>query len=108
MKRLITCWLLLVLLITPVLSARGQDDMGAPPDNAPAPAAGAIIGDFILVRPFALIATAIGTVLMVAFLPVSVPSGSTGVVAQKLVAEPFKFTFTRPLGYFPDDGTIFP
>jgi len=108
MKRLVVFWLLLLLLISPVLNARGQDDMGASQDSVPAPPAGAIIGDFILVRPFALIATAIGVVLTVACLPVSVPSGSTGVVAQKLVAEPFNFTFTRPLGYFPTDAAIWP
>src|SRR5512147_1839883 len=68
------------------------------------PSTGAILGDFIFIRPFGVIAVAVGVVATAATLPIAVPSGSVGTVAQKLVAEPFAFTFTRPLGAFPSDA----
>ena len=113
MKKAILFWLALLLLIGPALSAHGQADSEPPPDKSvqqqTSPPAGAIIGDFIFLRPFCLIATAIGAVGTVALLPISIPSGSVHTVARKLVAEPFAFTFTRPLGTFPSDaGAIWP
>ena len=72
------------------------------------PSTGAILGDFIFVRPFCVIAVALGVVGTVVTLPISVPSGSVGTVAHKLVAEPFAYAFTRPLGTFPGDGVPWP
>jgi hypothetical protein len=66
------------------------------------PSGEVILGDFILVRPIGMIALAVGVIGTVATLPFSVPSGSVGTVSRKLVAEPFAFTFTRPLGTFGD------
>ncbi len=58
--------------------------------------------DVLLVRPISLAAIVIGTAVFVVSLPFSIPSRSVEPVAQKLVAEPFKFTFTRPIGSFPE------
>jgi hypothetical protein len=33
-------------------------------------------------------------------LPFSIPSKSVGATVQTLVAEPFRYTFTRPIGVF--------
>ncbi len=108
MKRSIVFWLILFLVISPAMGAYGQENSGPPPTGAPAnnaytPPTGAVIGDFLFVRPFGVVATAVGVVLMVASLPFSVPSRSVGVVAETLVADPFMFTFARPLGYFPSE-----
>jgi hypothetical protein len=62
------------------------------------PTAAAMMADFVLVRPLSLVATAVGTVFFVASLPFSAPGGNTKAVFTKLVAEPAKFTFKRPLG----------
>ena len=112
MKKAISVSLFLLLLVGPALSALGQDDYNtrcsysvAGPE---APSTGAIIADFVFVRPFGLIATAIGAVFTVASLPISLPSRSTDTVAEKLVAEPFLYTFSRPLGCFPGNTDIFP
>jgi hypothetical protein len=72
------------------------------------PSTGAILGDFIFLRPFGIVATAFGVVGTVITLPIAIPSGSTGVVAQQLIAKPFAFTFTRPLGTFPTDNDVWP
>lgn len=62
----------------------------------------AIPADVLLVRPLALAGTVLGTALFVVSLPFSIPSGSVKATAKKLIVEPFKFTFTRPLGEFED------
>jgi len=54
--------------------------------------------DLVILRPLGLAGTAVGTVFFVASLPFSVLGGNTGEAAEKLVLEPAKFTFARPLG----------
>jgi len=112
MKRTILFWLSLAFLIVPALTAQGQTGSETPQDHRAQrhelPSTGAILGDFIVLRPACLIATALGVVGTVATLPVSIPSGSAGAVARKLVAEPFAFTFIRPLGTFPAGDETWP
>jgi hypothetical protein len=62
----------------------------------------AIPADVLVVRPLTLVATVVGTGIFVVGLLFSIPSGTVGYTAQKLIAEPFKFTFTRPVGEFSD------
>ena len=54
--------------------------------------------DLVLLRPLGLAATVIGTAFFVVSLPFSVLGGNTGEAAKKLMVEPAKYTFTRPLG----------
>ncbi len=61
--------------------------------NAPA-----MIFDLVLLRPLGLVGFAVGTAFFVVSLPFSLLGGNTGEAAQKLVVEPAKYTFTRPLG----------
>jgi hypothetical protein len=42
----------------------------------------------------------VGTAFFIVALPFALSSGSTGDAWDALVAEPFQFTFTRPLGKF--------
>ena len=56
--------------------------------------------DVVLVRPVSLAATVVGTAIFIVSLPFSIPSQSVGVTARTLVAEPFNYTFTRPVGDF--------
>ena len=56
--------------------------------------------DIILVRPISLAATVVGTAVFIVSLPFSIPSKSVGATAKALVADPFNFTFTRPVGVF--------
>jgi hypothetical protein len=57
-----------------------------------------MIFDFVLLRPLGLAATVVGTAFFVVTLPFSVLGGNTGEAAKKLMVEPAKYTFTRPLG----------
>lgn len=74
-------------------SAQGDE----PLDNAPSSAAMGI--DLLIVRPVALVGTVLGVGLFVLALPIALIQGEAPAEpARKLVVEPAKFTFTRPLG----------
>jgi len=67
-------------------------------ETANAPSAEEMALDVVLVRPLGIVSLAAGTAFFIVSLPFTIPSGSVGAAARRLVAEPFKFTFTRPLG----------
>lgn len=58
----------------------------------------AILADGLLMRPAGVIATVLGTVAFVVTLPFSLPTRSVDKAAQKLVVDPARYTFVRPLG----------
>lgn len=63
------------------------------------PSAGAMAFDLLLVRPVGIAATVLGTGLFVVQLPLSLIQGTPPRdPAKKLIVEPAKFTFERPLG----------
>ena len=62
------------------------------------PSGGAMLADTVLVRPFMLASTVVGAVAFVVSLPFSALGGNIDEAGQKLVLEPAKYTFTRPLG----------
>jgi hypothetical protein len=57
-----------------------------------------IIVDGLLLRPGGLAATVVGTAVFVVTLPFSIPTKSVDKAAQKLIVDPAKYTFVRPLG----------
>ena len=57
-----------------------------------------IIADGLLLRPGGVVATLLGTVVFVVTLPFSIPTQSVDKAAQKLIVDPAKYTFARPLG----------
>ncbi|MEE4113723.1 MAG: hypothetical protein V2I40_12975, partial [Desulfobacteraceae bacterium] len=62
--------------------------------------AGKMVGDALVVRPLGLCATVIGGVVFIVSLPFSALGGNTQPAFDYLLADPFKFTFSRPLGDF--------
>ena len=64
------------------------------------PSGASMLFDTVLVRPVGIIATAIGAVFFVVSLPFSALGDNTGEAGEKLVKEPARFTFKRPLGEF--------
>lgn len=62
--------------------------------------AGKMAGDALIVRPLGLCATIIGGAVFVVSLPFSALGGNTKPAYDHLLADPFKFTFSRPLGDF--------
>jgi hypothetical protein len=57
-----------------------------------------IIADGLLLRPGGLVAIVVGTAVFVVTLPFSIPTKSVDKAAQKLIVDPARYTFVRPLG----------
>ena len=56
--------------------------------------------DLLLMRPAGIAATLVGSVIFVVALPFTLISGDTQHSLDKLIKEPGKYIFDRPLGYF--------
>jgi hypothetical protein len=56
--------------------------------------------DLCLVRPLGIASTVLGAAVFVVSLPFSILGGNVGEAGDKLVADPAKFTFVRPIGDF--------
>ena len=65
---------------------------------------GGMVADLVLVRPLSLVGTVLGTAVFLVALPFTLPSGSVEKTANALVADPFEYTFNRPLGDFDHCG----
>lgn len=63
----------------------------------------AIIVDGLVLKPAGVMATLLGTMVFVVTLPFSLPTKSVDKAAQKLVVDPAKYTFVRPLGQVESD-----
>ena len=91
MKKVVIVALVLVTLImtsVPALAAGG------------ASVAAAMVADVIIARPAGFVGTILGSAVFILALPFAALSRSIEPVAQTLVVDPFKFTFTRPVGDF--------
>lgn len=64
------------------------------------PSAGAMAVDALLVRPLGLVATVLGTGLFIVSLPFSLTGMNVEKADQRLIVEPARYTFQRPLGNF--------
>jgi hypothetical protein len=107
MKRVMLFCFALFLAVGPVLTAEGQTTVESSTSHTEhIPSGGTMLVDGIIVRPVGVIAIAAGFVGTVLTLPFSIPSGNVNAVAQKLIGEPFAFTFTRPLGVFPGPESL--
>lgn len=54
--------------------------------------------DGAIARPLGLGATVVGTAIWIVTLPFSALGGNVGEATDKLIVEPARFTFVRPLG----------
>jgi len=57
----------------------------------------------IIVRPVGMLGTAFGAAAFAIGLPFSYLAGNTEESAEKLIKEPFDYTFRREWGYYPND-----
>jgi hypothetical protein len=99
-----------IMVLTLVVSLIGTTTLARAQTSYPTkeqtiePSAEGIAADVLLLRPVGFMAMVVGTVLFVISLPISLPTRSADVVAQKLVVNPAKYTFVRPLGV-PEAGS---
>lgn len=95
---ILICSVLALLVILGPVAARAEGEPYPTPDVT----AGTMILDVVLVRPVSIIATVFGAATYVVALPFTLPTGSVDEAGRKLVAEPFKYSFKRPLGQLSD------
>jgi len=93
-----------VLLGTGAAGAAG--DVGYYTENryAVEPDEADMLADLVAVRPMMVVATAVGAVGWILALPFTALGGNVEEVGQKMVVEPAKYTFLRPLGHM-EEGT---
>ncbi len=95
MKKMMMGTFIVVILISTSVPALAKDGASAP----------MIIADVFIARPVGLATTVLGTAVFIVALPFAITSGSVGTVARTLVAAPFKYTFTRPVGDFGSESS---
>lgn len=64
------------------------------------PDAGAMVADFLIVRPLGLVTLITGFTCFVLSSPFSALGGNIHTAWDKMAVDPAKFTFNRPLGVF--------
>ena len=60
----------------------------------------AMVIDAVLIRPLGLVTTVAGSAIYTISLPFSLLGGNEHVAREKLVLEPARYTFNRPLGEY--------
>ncbi len=95
-KKTLALVMIATLMFIPFVSAASAEEYFEAED----PTGGEMLFDFALVRPVGIIATAVGSVFFVLSLPFSALGDNVGTAGEKLVKEPARFTFKRPLGEF--------
>ncbi len=93
MKKLITVLSLAALLTLPATITPASDMTDYEETDGTA-----IVLDVLIARPLGIASLALGTVIFIVALPYTIPSWTIGRTADKLVADPFRFTFLRPVG----------
>lgn len=95
--------LALILALAPVAGALAQDVAIDPFREVQDTTPGFMVFDALLVRPLSLFATCVGAATFVVALPVTLVTKQTRQSAEKLMKTPAEYTFTRPLGFFPEN-----
>ena len=98
--------IVLVVLAAFLLSVIVAPGMAQAYDTDSNRSAMGMTGDLILLRPLGFAATVIGAAVFVVSLPFSLIGKNVNEASQKLIVEPFLFTFDRPLGELPDSGGL--
>lgn len=88
------------VIATLILAPYGTLAMAQSSEKKEAHSGEKMVVDVIVARPLGIVATAFGTALFIVSLPFSAAGGNTKAAYEKLVVEPAKFTFKRPLGSF--------
>lgn len=91
---------IMVLVVAAALMAGTAGNVLAMNQKDYQPSASAMVADTLIARPLGFATIFIGGAMWLVALPFSAPSGSIGLAGEKMVVEPAKFTFVRPLGDF--------
>jgi len=93
-KKFVAILMTMTLILIPLGSAALAQDHFRVEDRS----AEMMFVDIFLARPLGMVATILGSALFVVSLPFSAAGGNTREVYQKMVVEPARYTFLRPVG----------
>lgn len=91
---------IILVIINLVFVAIGPSAFAQSPSQEEEVKAVKMVVDVLLVRPLGLVSVVVGTAVFIVALPFSALGRNVKASAKKLVVEPAKFTFARPLGEF--------
>lgn len=88
MRKIVILFISFVLILTstPVYAAEDEGFL--------------VVMDTVVARPLGIVSLVVGTAAFVVAMPFAATSGTINKTADSLIGEPFRFTFTRPLGDF--------
>jgi hypothetical protein len=95
-KKSIVLFTIAALLIIPL----GSEVLAQEQIRKEAPDAGAMVADFIILRPVGIVGLIAGYTFFVLSSPFSALGGNIGTAWDQMVVAPAKYTFARPLGDF--------
>ncbi len=98
LKPLIAGALTFLLALAPSFT-RAQEEAYGEDYSETEVSGGDVLLDTVALRPLGLLATVLGTATFIVTLPFSALGGNAGEAAKTLVADPFAYTFQRPLGH---------
>ena len=94
------CSMILFLVAAMIFIPFGTSAVAQSKDFDDDISAEAMAADLLVIRPLGIVASVVGTAVFIVSLPFSALGGNTKIACQKLVEDPAKFTFKRPLGDF--------
>ena len=97
-RRFIVGLLIMTLCLSPV-SVLALDDSEIYVFRSE-PQGNQMAGDIAIIRPIAIGCLVVSSAAYVIALPFAALGGNAGAVTQKMVVDPFNYTFRRPLGDF--------
>jgi len=95
-KKSIVLFTIAAFLIIPL----GSEVLAREQIRKEAPDAGAMVADFVFLRPVGIVGLITGFTVFVLSSPFSGFGGNIGMAWGQMVAAPAKYTFARPLGDF--------
>jgi len=100
MKKIINQCIIFPVIVTLIVIPFGSSALAQEYFESREPEGGEMIYDTLVIRPVGMIATAVGSIIFVISLPFSALTDSVDDAKEKLVKDPYRFTFKRPLGEF--------
>lgn len=98
MRTVKTLFLVLVLFLAVGRSVGAEEHPSILPERSDCAQEVPVILDVLVLRPAGLAMCTLGWVAAVVALPFALPGGDCSKVYQYLIADPFEYTFKRPLG----------
>ena len=100
MKKTIKPFVIFLLTAALVCIPLGSSALAEEYFESKEPSGGEMIYDAVVIRPIGFVATLVGTVMYIVSAPFSSSGDNHENAQKKLMDEPARFTFQRPLGEF--------